>query len=531
MRTRILAISAGVTLAASALVAPSYAAVGNATEFNMPNFAAPYGLILGPDGNIWVANGGGANVISRVTPAGTVTNFPLPTPGANPRFITVGSDRNLWFTQQSSNKIGRITTDGVLTEFVVPTPNSQPWGIAPGPDGNLWFTELAGNKIGRITTAGVITEFNIPTPNAQPWGITAAPNGAPIMYFTQESGNKVATITMDGVVTEIPLAPGSNPQGITAVENDVWFAETGTGKIARLVGTTPLEITLPAGSRPATIAMGPGPSMWVTLMNANQVIQLTISGAIQGSFALTANAAPIGVTMGSDGNMWVAESSIGRVARVLSGQTPMIGDAPVVTAAAGTGAGSTLGVTNGTWLYQPSAYSYTWQRCATNDAATCVTPVGSAANYTVQPGDVGQFLRAGVVATNLNGASAPAFTAILQVGGAAPGPTPTPTPTPAAAVATTTTLDAPNRQKRTKRRAYTAAVSGGATGTVTFTFTRNARVRTIANVPVVNGVATTRWKVRKRWPIGPTQVTATFNPTSLNAFTPSSARDRVRIRR
>lgn len=526
---RILAISAGVTLAASALVAPSHAAVGDVTEFAMPDLAAPYGVTLGPDGNIWVANGGGANAISRISPTGTVTSFPLPTPGSNPRFIAVGSDRNLWFTQQASNKIGRITPDGNLAEFVVPTPNSQPWGIAAGPDGNLWFTQLAGNKIGRVSTAGVFTEFNIPTANARPWGIAAAPNSAPIMYFTQESGNKVATITMDGAVTEFALAPGSNPQGITAVENDVWFAESGTSKIARLVESTPLEITLPADSKPAMITLGPGPSMWVTLMNTNRVAQLTISGAIQGVYALPTNAAPVGIAVGSDGNMWVAESSLGRVARVLSGQTPTIADAPTITAAAGTGAGSSLGVTNGTWWYQPTAYSYTWQRCSANDVATCVTAVGSSATYTVQAGDVGQFLRAGVVANNLNGSSAPAFTSIVQVGGSAPGPGPT--PTPSTAVATTTTLDAPKRQKRSKRRTYTAAVSGGAAGTVTFTFTRNARVRTLENVPVVDGVATARWKVAKRWPLGPTQVTATFNPTSPSDFTASSAQGRVRIRR
>jgi streptogramin lyase len=533
MRTKILAGTAVLALTLTSLTTASHAAVGDTTEFALPNFSAPYGVVLGPDGNVWVANGGGGNVISRVTPAGTVTNFPLPTPGSNPRFITVGSDGNLWFTQQSTNKIGRMTTAGVLTEFVVPTPDSQPWGIAPGPDGNLWFTELAGNKIGRISTAGVFAEFVIPTANSQPWGITAAPNAAPLMYFTEFNGNKIGTITMDGVITEIPLTAGSNPQGISAVGNDIWFAATGTNRLVRLVGTTPQEIALPAGSAPAMIAAGPGPSMWVTLMNANRVVQLTAAGGIQGSFALPVNAAPIGITMGSDGNMWVAESSLGRIARVLSGQTPLIGDAPAINAASGTGSGSALTVTNGTWLYQPAGFSYAWARCSANDAATCTTVVGNAANYTVQPGDVGQFLRAAVTATNLNGVSAPAFTAILQVGGAAPTPTPTPTPapTPGTAVVTSTTLDAPNRQKRTKRRAYTAAVSGGATGTVTFTFARNARVRTIANVPLVDGAATVRWKTPKRWPVGPTRVTATFNPTSLNEFTASSVQTRVRIRR
>ena len=41
---------------------------------------------------------------------------------------TAGPDGNLWFVENSANKIGRITTAGVVTEFAVPTANSRPLG-------------------------------------------------------------------------------------------------------------------------------------------------------------------------------------------------------------------------------------------------------------------------------------------------------------------------------------------------------------------------------------------------------------------
>jgi len=66
-----------------------------------------------------------------------------------PRRITVGPDGNLWFTETNFNKIGRITPAGGITEFTIPTASSFPFGITAGPDGNLWFTEADGNKIGR----------------------------------------------------------------------------------------------------------------------------------------------------------------------------------------------------------------------------------------------------------------------------------------------------------------------------------------------------------------------------------------------
>jgi streptogramin lyase len=62
-----------------------------------------------------------------------------------------GPDGNLWFTEYWGNKIGRITPTGTITEFPIPTKGAGSVGIALGPDGNLWFTEFATNKIGRVT--------------------------------------------------------------------------------------------------------------------------------------------------------------------------------------------------------------------------------------------------------------------------------------------------------------------------------------------------------------------------------------------
>ena len=49
-----------------------------------------------------------------------------------------------------------------ITEFPVPTPDAQPYGIVEGPDGTIWFTEAGANRIGRINpTTHVIQEFPI----------------------------------------------------------------------------------------------------------------------------------------------------------------------------------------------------------------------------------------------------------------------------------------------------------------------------------------------------------------------------------
>ena len=507
------------------------AAVGDFTQIAMPAYAAPYGVVLGPDGNIWVANGGGANAISRVTPDGSVTSFPLPGPGSNPRFIAVGSDRNLWFTEQSSNKIGRITTTGVITEFAVPTVHAEPWGIAPGPDGALWFTEIKANKIGRITTDGVITEWQIPTQNSQPWAITAAPKGEPRLYFTEQAGDKIGTIWTSGTISEVALAAGSAPLGIAVSEDLVWFAESGSGKLGRLAGLTPLEVSFPSNSQPTMLADGPGPSIWITMNGTNQVVRMAANGAVVGTYGLPASAKPMGLDMGSDGNIWVAESYPGKVAKMLSGQVPMLAAPPGITPATNINVGTVLTATNGSWSYAPTAYAYVWQRCSSQGATSCTTPISTSSQYTVQAADANQYLRLGVVASSTNGSSAIEYSSPVPVGAGTATPVVVPIATPPAVVPTLTTVTGPARQKRKATKTYTARVSANATGTVTFTFHGTGKQRVRQAAVGTGGVTKVRWRVPARWPLGMTVVTASFRPAVPSAFAYSNGVMRVRIRR
>ena len=41
----------------------------------------------------------------------------MPTAGSRPFGITTGPDGNLWFTEYGGDKIGRITPSGTITEF------------------------------------------------------------------------------------------------------------------------------------------------------------------------------------------------------------------------------------------------------------------------------------------------------------------------------------------------------------------------------------------------------------------------------
>jgi len=68
-----------------------------------------------------VATLAAALLASTAATAVTVTEFPIPTLNSGPYDIVSGPDGNLWFTEDSENKIGRITPAGVITEFTIPT--------------------------------------------------------------------------------------------------------------------------------------------------------------------------------------------------------------------------------------------------------------------------------------------------------------------------------------------------------------------------------------------------------------------------
>src|SRR2546429_638765 len=101
---------------------------------------------------------------SVTAPAVVIRPILLPRDSVNHRAPSAGPDGALWFTESLGNKIGRITTAGAVTEYPIPTSNSGPYGIVAGPDGALWFTEQLGGKIGRITTTGgSFSEYQTPT--------------------------------------------------------------------------------------------------------------------------------------------------------------------------------------------------------------------------------------------------------------------------------------------------------------------------------------------------------------------------------
>jgi virginiamycin B lyase len=210
-------------------------AAGAITRFPVPTANGSPGVITqGADGNLWFLEDIGN--VARITPAGVITEFSVGDHVfySGGQAICLGPDQNIWFTEYSNNKVGVITNAGAITDYAIPTADSFPIAITAGPDGNLWFIETGGNNVGRITTSGVITEFstNPTSPTATLANITSGPDGN--LWVIEDNFNHIDRVTTSGVITRYDIpTPNSQSAGITSSATALWFSEGFAGKIAR----------------------------------------------------------------------------------------------------------------------------------------------------------------------------------------------------------------------------------------------------------------------------------------------------------
>ena len=283
------------------------------------------GMVAGADGNIWFGDAGQGKV-GFITPTGAITEFDLPTDVGGPMRMAVGPDRNLWITTivpgPHQDWILRMSPKGAVTRFQV---TGRPEGITAGPDGNLWFTEVAADRIGRMTPGGVLTEFRLPGTDRAPRGIVTGPDGN--LWFVESHFNHsaIGRITTKGAVTEYSLGGSSTDQLqpteiVAAPDGNLWFNQTHPsapqGEVGRI--TTSGAVTIfpfPAGGRPLGMAVGVDGNVWVADGGGNAVVRVSPSGVMR-PFALPRrDSQPSEITEGKNGRMWFTEGG-GRIGSI-----------------------------------------------------------------------------------------------------------------------------------------------------------------------------------------------------------------------
>src|SRR5579864_2999107 len=119
---------------------------GKITEFPLPSANSfSSSITAGSDGNLWfteTGSHGGSSKIGVITPQGKMREFTLSHSILGS--ITRGPDGNLWFTEfqydatgTTAGQIGRITTAGQISGYPLPTSSNSPTSLTFGTDHTL----------------------------------------------------------------------------------------------------------------------------------------------------------------------------------------------------------------------------------------------------------------------------------------------------------------------------------------------------------------------------------------------------------
>lgn len=315
---------------ASGSRANAYKFLAPTGTFGIQYFPVPQGSVAdvtaGPDGNLWFLNNGGEDLvpwsISKMTPAGVFTNYPLPDAGLLTD-IAPGPDGNLWYTRTREPfatpraAVGRMTPAGVATEFTL-TPLADPHGITAGPDGAVWFGESYDTVVGRITTGGSLTEYTVDT---KPHGITLGPDGALWLAGVKRFGYCLRVLP-GGQYQDFPI-PDLNviPEKIVAgPDGNLWIQSANQFSSPIIGRLTPAgvytEFPIPTGFVVHDIAPGVDGNLWFTNSDfAFNVFvgRITPAGQVT-TYPLPLPSSPRGITAGPDGALWFANGyNVGRI--------------------------------------------------------------------------------------------------------------------------------------------------------------------------------------------------------------------------
>lgn len=174
-------------------------------------------------------------------------------------------------------------------------------------------------------TPGVTSQYPLPTASSGPAGIALGADD--LLWITESKSSKIAQLAGNGTITEnvtptrraVPLGIASGPGPAL----NVWFTESAQHKVGQITVSGPpyVEYTLPdSAATPVGMALGSDGNMWITDPGTDSVWrirQLKIKPHVQFTrFKLSAGAQPLNITNGPDGALWFTEPGINSIGRL-----------------------------------------------------------------------------------------------------------------------------------------------------------------------------------------------------------------------
>lgn len=155
------------------------------------------------------------------------------------------------------------------------------------------------------------------------------------LWISEFSSSKMGQLNTAGQISEsVTPTRHAGPNGVASGPGpnlNVWFTETNAAKVGQITITGPpyVEYTLPnPAARPVGIALGSDGNIWLTDPGTNsiwRVAQIRPQPHVKFTqFPLTGNAQPLNITNGPDGALWFTEPGTDSIGRLPIKGTPLI---------------------------------------------------------------------------------------------------------------------------------------------------------------------------------------------------------------
>src|SRR6266850_5114198 len=203
----------------------------------------PFGIAIGRDGAIYLADAGESNAIRKLTPEGTITTLAGGDDSFNtPSGLAIDTDGNIYVADTGNNRIRKITAEGVVSTVAGtgtagyldgPANAAQfdgPIGVGVDAKGNIYVADTYNDRIRKISLEGqVSTLAGAGRPGYSdgdaasalfdtPCAIVVSADGT--LYVADTGNNQLRKITTAGQVTTLTVTFPADP-------NRSWLKPTG----------------------------------------------------------------------------------------------------------------------------------------------------------------------------------------------------------------------------------------------------------------------------------------------------------------